>query len=327
MKRTLIALAAAAAGAASAQSSLTIYGIVDQGLNKMNNSGSHAVNPGAGTNGTTVLRAAWQNRLGFRGEEDLGGGNTAFFQLENRFNADDGSTLTPFFTGRSVVGAKSKAWGEFWVGRDYLPAFWPAVALDPWGWNTVGQMGSAYLWARYAGAEQLPRNNNTVNYKSPVIAGGLTFQLMHRLSEGSATVGKAFGTNVIYASGPVYLALAYDQADNQAAGPDARMMLVGAAYDFGVIRPRVSYTRSKAFTGAESKAYMLGLSAPAGSGRILAGYSRLNPDGPNNDASKFGIGYHYDLSRRTMLYVDFGSAKLDGQNRSRGFDLGIRHTF
>lgn len=65
----------------------------------------------------------------------------------------------------------------------------------------------------------------------------------------------------------------------------------------------------------------------AGNGRVLAGMTRVDPDGLNNNATKVGLGYHYDFSRRTMLYTNVGSAKTQGLTRSTGFDVGMRHSF
>jgi len=138
MKTSSIGLAAAAcatlagfAGGASAQSSVTIYGIVDNRVVKMNDAPT-TVNSGAGTRDQWNMRNGAAGRLGFRGTEDLGGGLSALFHLEHRY-ADDGTSLTPFWNGRSVVGLRSNTLGELTLGRDYLPAFWPAVKVDPVG--------------------------------------------------------------------------------------------------------------------------------------------------------------------------------------------------
>jgi predicted porin len=329
MKKSLLALAVlgAAAGAASAQSSVTIWGIVDLGVARMNDGGSIAAFSGAGPRNTTSVKQGWQSRLGFRGTEDLGDGLQAFFDLETRLNADDGTSLTPFWTGRSIVGLKSKRWGEAWLGRDYLPVFYPSVALDPFNWNTVGQMGMAYTQARYAGADSAPRNNNAAFYRTPDM-GGLTALVSYAFGENGTARGSAIGGNVIYAKGPLYLAGAFDRADNAVDGlPGARLLWLGGAYDFGVVRPRVSVARSKAFSGAETKSYMVGVSVPAGNGRVLAGVSRVDPDGLNNNATKVGLGYHYDFSKRTMLYTNIGSARTQGLTRSTGIDVGMRHSF
>src|SRR6185369_7420346 len=104
MKKSLLALAVlgAFAGAASAQSSVTIYGSLDEAVAKGN--GGTAPIPGTPSNSK-----AWQliqsngSRLGFRGNEDLGGGLSAQFQIEHRFPPEDGNAATRVWAGRSYV--------------------------------------------------------------------------------------------------------------------------------------------------------------------------------------------------------------------------------
>ena len=322
---TLLTLAGTA-GVASAQSTVTIWGIVDQGVINMNDGSSIAAFPGAAGRDQRSLRHAWQPRLGFRGSEDMGGGLHAFFDIEHRFAADTGLPATPFWAGRSIVGLRSN-YGTLTLGRDYLPAFYPAVHLDPFNWNTVGQMGSFYTWARYAGNDDTSRSNNMVQYKTPEF-NGLSALAMVAAAEGAANRGKEFGGNVIYAQGKVYLAAAFDQSNNVVPGrPKAKLSMIGGAYDFGMVRPRLVLSKSQSFTGVDSKAAMLGISAPIGQSMILAGVTKVETDGPNNDSTKYGVGYWYHLSKRTMLYFDVGSAKTQTLTRSTGIDAGIRHSF
>ena len=95
MKKSLLALAVlgAFAGAASAQSSVTLYGKLDLGFAKAAGSADKQVADGS------------RSRVGFRGVEDLGGGLKALFQFEHRFNPDDGTvTNAAFWYGISTVG-------------------------------------------------------------------------------------------------------------------------------------------------------------------------------------------------------------------------------
>ena len=108
MKKTLIALAVlgAAAGVAHAQSNVTIYGVVDTGFIKKS---GQDVEMGENVN----------NRLGFRGVEDLGGGMKATFELERRFNLNDGTLKEDDkdWDGAANVGLKGDAWGAVRLGR------------------------------------------------------------------------------------------------------------------------------------------------------------------------------------------------------------------
>ena len=192
MKKSLLALAVlgAFAGTASAQSSVTIYGLLDLAVTKGNGgtaattvvggqtSGNVTVtNPGAnGTSEAWIMKQSASSRLGFRGNEDLGGGLSAQFQIEHRFTPDDGAAAAVFWAGRSYVQLTSAAAGSVYLGREYDPAFWPAVKSDPFGWDGVGQISSLqYAGYNDAGSGSQVRTSNTVGYKSPNL-GGLTVQ-------------------------------------------------------------------------------------------------------------------------------------------------------
>jgi len=323
---SVLAFAAGAAAAQTAASSVTIYGIVDQGIIKMNNGTSNVLNSGGGARGQWNVKQGAAPRLGFRGVEDIGGGVQAFFHLEHRFLADDGSASTPFWTGRSVVGLRGAA-GEITIGRDYLPAFWPGVAVDPWGWDTVGQMGLAYTWARYAGGDAAGiRNSNAITYRSPAF-GGLTASLQTALGEGGATRGRSTGANLIYSAGPVYLGFGFDTAKHTTGSADARLLLVSGAYNFGVAKLSGVIARSRSTANVTTRSMFIGGSAPIGPGQLRAAIGRIDPAGANNNSTKASLGYHYSLSKRTTLYTDLGSAKTDGLTRSTGVDLGVKHVF
>jgi predicted porin len=169
MKKSLLALAVlgAFAGAASAQSSVTIYGSLDLAVTKGN--GGTAPNNGAnGASKAWIERQSNSSRLGFRGNEDMGGGLSAQFQIEHRFTPDDGAAASPFWAGRSYVQLSSASAGRVYLGREYIPAFWPAVKSDPFGWDGVGELGSMQFGsgasAGYATNFGGIRSANTIGY-------------------------------------------------------------------------------------------------------------------------------------------------------------------
>lgn len=347
MKRSLLALAVLGtfAGAASAQSSVTIYGIVDLDVQKSNDGLSN--NPGAPGRAAAGVpltnRSAWtmqqgaNSRLGFRGVEDLGGGLSAFFDIQHRFNADTGglSEPTTFWQAKSVVGLKG-GFGTITLGRDYIVAFWPALAGDPWGWDTVGQMGRRYTFAAYAARDNratgdtagTSRNSNQIAYTTPSF-GGFTATGAVALGEGSSpTFGRAIGFNAEYKGGPLYVGLGYDRIDNlTAGGTDPSLIVLTGAYDLGVVRPTLLFAQSKSPTDVKTKSFVLGLTAPIGNGVLKAAAGFLRPDVDNTDGKKFSVGYFYNLSKRTAVYADVGSAKDDNLSRTTSFDLGIKHAF
>ena len=211
MKKSLIALAAVAAvGAASAQSSVTLYGVVDAAYNNLSatNAGSLSRVTGNGSNQSS--------RIGFRGVEDLGGGLKASFVLEAGINVDNGTganttsnnmTLAqsattgsgtaganPFtgnasssaagqqgltFNRRSTISLEG-AFGEVRLGRDLTPTFLNLSAYDPFGAVGVGAATNVVLGtlnpigvsvAPPGSAKATVRASNSVQYFSPNFAG------------------------------------------------------------------------------------------------------------------------------------------------------------
>jgi predicted porin len=351
MKRSLVALAilGAFAGAASAQSSVTVYGIVDLGIAKQN-SGTSWLQGGTGSVGAAgnkwTVQQAYASRLGFRGIEDLGGGLRAAFNLEHRFNPDTGTTITSpgsagqFWYGRSTVSLQGP-FGEVLLGRDYIPAFWIALAQDPFTWNGIAQMGPIHNFAGYNPADTTTtgttnpggfigaRNNNSVIYKTPVIAGGLTGQLDVSAGEGGrGQFGRSIGANIEYKTGPIYVGGAWDQTKNNGVGSDPQLLMVAAAYDFGFIKPIVGYSRNRPALGGNTKDMNIGFNVPVlAVGVVHANVMRLDPAGSNNNLTKFGLGYEHNLSKRTSLYADVATAKQQNLTRTTGADFGITHRF
>lgn len=314
------------AASAQAQSSVSIYGIVDQGLSKANDGTTPgALLPGRGTPDTVVMKAGNTSRLGFRGYEDMGGGLYARFQMEHRFAADTGapSNANVFWLGRSVVAVGSKSWGEIYAGREYSPAFWVALEADPTYWSYVSQLGAAYTYAGYtAVASSIEATNirwaNTVGYKSPDFSG-VTFELAAALGENARSNNTS--GNLRYKKGPVWIGAAFDRLDSR-----NHLALFAGGYDFGVAHPTFSYARAKGGLNGDATSFSLAVKVPVSFGRVYAQYGSQRP-ATNLDARMFGAGAEYVLSKRTLLYTNIGSAKRDGSTRTTAFDVGVKHTF
>lgn len=349
MKKSLLALAVlgAFAGAASAQSSITIYGVVDQGISKGN--GGTAVNNGAnGASKAWQVKQARGSRLGFRGNEDLGGGLSAQFLIEHRFQPDTGvgsssaTTTSAFWDGGSYVQLTHAAAGSVYLGRWYTPAFWVALKTDPFGWDGVAQVGSK-AWAGYLTPGNGVRTSNTVGYKTPNW-GGFTANLATGLGEGAAGAGRTDGLNLEFTSGPIYVGLGYEKVNGGAAttatsvnGDGASLINVGFAYNFGFIRPIVYFGQSKlgVNNSLTNQYFHIALTAPAGPGVIKAAYGMLDPETTsavghqtaNQEQTKASIGYDYFLSKRTRIYADYAHATEDNRTNNSAFNLGVRHDF
>ncbi|MDM0012484.1 porin [Variovorax sp. J22P168] len=213
MKKSLVALAAlAVVGVASAQSSVTLFGVVDAAVSGFSNKSKDANRPTLENLGylqapsakvkQTVLRNSGYNssRLGFRGVEDLGGGLAASFWLEAALGNDDGTaggnvsnsgSLNGLFNRRSTVSL-SGAFGEVRLGRDYTPTFWNDTVFDPFGTNGVGtnliSTANGYNTPGSAASGFTANNNyvrasNSIGYFLPPNLGGVYGQFMYAFNE------------------------------------------------------------------------------------------------------------------------------------------------
>jgi predicted porin len=210
MKKSLVALAVlATAGAASAQSSVTLFGVVDASISSVSTKSELIgnANPFAPfspasfflpnsikTSRTGLNNSAYNSsRIGFRGTEDLGGGLAASFWLEGALGNDEGqaggnvaygtttygSGASGLFNRRSTVSL-SGGFGELRLGRDYKPTFWNYTVFDPFGTNGSG----TNVMQKAGGAEvSNVRANNTVGYFLPSNLGGFYGQLQYSFSE------------------------------------------------------------------------------------------------------------------------------------------------
>jgi len=224
MKKSLLALAAmgAFAGAAQAQSSVSVYGIMDAGLQSSklveNTATVETVTSGQGTNSSTgdlANGAMASSRLGFRGVEDMGGGLSAMFNLEYAIAPGTGITTTAAAIRTSVVGISSKQFGMLQIGRQ-LTGMHGILAGDVFGGNNMaGDITYSSFASTAAGAgvtangrvnDATTRGSNMLTYTAPVIAG---FALRLDYSNNTNTAANQPGAQnaiagayVTYANGP-----------------------------------------------------------------------------------------------------------------------------
>lgn len=317
MKKSLVALAAlAVAGVASAQSSVTLFGVVDASISSYSSTsrdlnGATFLNPFYLNQGSVkVSRRELANsgynssRLGFRGTEDLGGGLAASFWLEAPIKNDDGSEGVQTFNRRSTVSL-SGGFGEVRLGRDYTPTFWNNTVFDPFGTNGVG---TNLIQTAVVDFGHPTRASNTIGYFLPPNLGGFYGQLQYGFHEktkydpGLATPNVAnnsrTGRNIAgrfgYANGPLDVAIAYGSStigDQFYAGTTTKLntLNLGASYDFGPVKlfGEVSRTKNKvdyevtpfvAAADVDLTGYLLGVTVPVGAGLIRASYSRVKYD-------------------------------------------------
>ena len=344
MKKSLLALAALGmfAGAASAQSSVTLFGIVDLNYARLSTSGQHI--QGLGRSGYNTAR------LGFRGVEDLGGGLKAGFWIEGELQPDVGNDGGQTWQRRSTV-MLSGNFGEFRLGRDYTPGFNNIGAYDPFG--TTG-MGSAKTFGMMPTSNNVAsvRNSNAVNYFLPGNLGGFVGQVMYAFGEnvsGTKKENDYWGARLGYVAGPLSVTGAYSKTEGATDAADLKHMSLGASYDFGVVKPMVLLVQEKGNGSAKVQAAEVGLVAVMGQHEVRGAYSRYDQKGGSaafNDAdyNLIAVGYAYNLSKRTNVYATLARVSNDGtQNKSlnspglslatpagknqNGVQIGMRHVF
>ncbi|VWC07140.1 exotoxin [Burkholderia aenigmatica] len=223
-------LTAFAPGGAHAQSSVTLYGLIDTSITYATNQRSHgAGSPGSGTVAMTsgALNAS---RWGLRGREDLGGGTAAVFTLENGFSGTTGALSqkgVDMFGRQAWIGLSSKTAGTLTFGRQYdliLDFVTPLGASGPgWGGNLA-----VHPYDNDDSNRNL-RINHAVKYTSPTYRG-LTFGAMYGFSNtaGQFANNAAWSAGVSYANGPLKLGAGYLKIsrDRNAPNPNGALSTV-----------------------------------------------------------------------------------------------------
>jgi len=350
MKKALIALAVLGltGGAAVAQSSVTLFGVLDADVKYVK------------TGDTTLkkLDSSGLNtsRFGVRGTEDLGGGLKAGFWLESEINTDNGiasSAPTPAsptpsntaFWARRATVSLSGDFGEVRLGRNKTVSRLHLEDFDPSAFTGLGSVSVLYSNLGSGNGTSYGRADNLVSYSLPGNLGGFYGGVDVSAGEGVGT-NKGQSFRLGYKEGPLHVSGAYASTSNAADSDKFKLASVGAAYDFDVVRPSLSYTENK-YQSRKQKILTASLTAPLGQGQLWGSYTEAKTTGETGFATigkptLFAVGYVYNLSKRTALYTTYSQLKNDGTTRfvvggapvatangqkSSGFDVGIRHNF
>jgi predicted porin len=366
MKKSLFALAvlSTVAGIASAQTNVTIYGILDMGLD-YDHGKTGSVATGVEPKWSVASGQTSGSRIGFKGSEDLGGGLSAIFTLESGFTADDGnlSYNGRLFGRQSWVGLNGHM-GSIKVGRQTSATYLALQTLDPYTVNSAGDAQRAYGYG-LGKVDPISRADNSVIYQTPDFAG-LNALAGYGFGEQAGSFDKFSTkfTGVNYVNGPLTLVGSYQDSDGVSfapnttptAGLDALVVptglaptttaavtvknsVLGAVYDFGVVKlhSEIGNVKLQSTGNVTIRNYMLGLTAPAGPGKVLASWNRMNVTNISGGvANQFAVGYNYPLSKLTNLYVIGAYTKngdgvmmnawANGQS-DHELQFGMRHAF
>jgi predicted porin len=352
MKKTLLCttVLAAFSSSALAETNATVYGIVDAGVAYRNDG-----NPA----GKTLSMESGQqsgSRLGFRGTEDLGGGLSAIFTLENGFSIDTGTAGQGgrLFGRQAWVGLAGN-FGNVKVGRQQTILYYAMDQLDPFHINLAGNSQKIFGYGTYA-ADPFQRSDNTITYTTPKIAnviGTVSYGLGEQ--PGNYSANRNLGAGLSYVNGPLNLQFSYQKADtvaapsslaggNASAIGDNRATLIGGVYDFGLLKAHLAYADNRlsgATGGGKDRNFLAGVTVPVGAaGSLLASWIRNDVrDIADGKSDLYAVGYSYAISKRTNVYTSYSYLKngdgvalntyKDAQYGAsvRLFNVGMRHQF
>lgn len=251
------------AATASAQSSVTLYGVVDVGVLSQTLKGGNNDPKGASNNTGVASGQQSGSRLGFKGVEDLGNGYSANFVFEQAVNVGNGAAAG--YTRQSTLGLTSKTLGALDFGRRLTPGTLGFDGIDPFN----NSFGTASLNASMGATNG--RLSNMIMYTTPFINGfiasvGYSFDAQTRSiigaptsakysdvddKFGSTTTTRAFNLGLRYADGPILVGFTYAQympaawkTGNSPAVADAptpKQWNIGGTYDFKVVKVHAAY--------------------------------------------------------------------------------------
>jgi predicted porin len=338
-KYILTALSLLACGAVTAQSSVTIFGIVDAGIARISGTGAgHSTGMASGGNSSP--------RIGFRGTEDLGGGLAASFWLEGAVAVDVGGGATQTtgldFARRSTVSLSGN-FGEVRLGRDYAMTYWNMVPFDAFGQRGLGTVENAGNVR--GGVLSYLRTGNSIAYWLPNTLGGFYGSVQYAFGEqpsnkvavanaagistsaANAATDKTnnyYGARVGYANGPLNVSASYGAFQDAVRtvgtsfyASDYEVANLGASYDFGFIKPTLLYQNEKVggrgpLASFKFQTFAIGATAPIGVGLVRAQVARYNQSNSSSDFTKYAVGYVHNLSKRTVLYADIARLSNKG---------------
>lgn len=350
MKKSILTLIATGtlgtlAATAAAQTNLTIYGVVDAGISY--------------DKSVTAADNVWRldsglqsgSRIGFRGTEDLGGGLSAIFTLENGFNTDTGTLgQGGRIFGRQAWVGLNGGFGAVKLGRQQTPIYHALLVVDPFAINLAGNAQRMFGSGLYA-VDPFLRTDNTLSYTSPDIAG-FKGQLNYGFGEvaGDRSSARQLAAGLAYVNGPINVQFAYHDANTAtlpAATPflgtgtaDLRTAFIGGTFDFGMAKAHAAFADTKVEqigTDIDTRSWLLGASAPVGTGTVLASFIRNDVrDIAQGESDQLAVGYIQPVSKRTNVYTSLSYTENDsgvrlnaftnGEN-SRQFNVGVRHQF
>ncbi len=334
------AVASATCMSAAAASEVQVYGIVDTYVQYYNVGGKQY-----GTIGSGGMNGS---RIGFKGTEDLGSGNSVFFRLENGFFTDTGGNTTAAqpdgwaFQREAVLGVKGN-WGTLSFGRQYTLNFGQMAMFDAFGLSLGSTLNnfmapapvtSANYTPGFNGAngnDNLTRADNSILYETPSFGGFKVAAMVglgnSKTDEDSTTLGNIYAVQATYRSGALATGITWTlQNLNGGTYVPAlknrtknNIISAGGSYDFNVTKLylNVAYKTSGDEKNSDPDLWIFGgsLKTPMFGGHLLNGFHYLvNNTRDNANAWNISARFDYPLSKRTSVYA--GAAYLNNERNA-----------
>jgi predicted porin len=310
-------LAAAAAGGAFAQSSVTIYGRLNLTVESQKFGDEDRQN--------SVVDN--RSRIGFKGTEDLGGGLKAGFQIEHGFDADTGKAHSGAFWNRQSEVNLSGGFGTVRLGAWTPDSYFATSDYIGMHNHETGDSADVFYASTFVGT-------NKVGYVTPNMGG---FQGYLSVAEGSPTVEKTYDFGGYYDRGPLHLGLGAEKQDNK------KQVAIRGLYELGAFTIGALYQHDTDMYAAGNRNYfrVSGMYAfGANELHLNVGRAGEYSDTPDTGATQWTVAYNYNLSKRTKVYAYYTAVSGDGAGLYTASNIdgstggkfnavaaGIRHNF
>ncbi|RQR51592.1 porin [Burkholderia sp. Bp9140] len=339
---------------ALAQSTVTLYGLIDEGIDFTNNAKGHKA---------YQMESGYLagSRWGMKGTEDLGGGYKAVFQIESGFDVNTGKLgQGGLGMGRQAyVGIDNERYGRVTLGRQY------DSLVDYLAQTTVTGGWGGYIFAHpydNDNATNTFRVNNTVKYASPTIAGGLNFGGTYSFSNDTNFANnRQYSVGAQYATGGLLLAAAYLQANNPSAtasgainnGGDEnfvaqRLRIFGAGVNYTIGAATLGFVYTNTYVSQPLSSGYVGAITPTAGTLSSLRFQNFEVNGKYQFTPAFSLGavytythtnfnttagnahpnYHqaglmanYQLSKRTNVYLQGAYQHVSGDKTGSVLDV------
>jgi predicted porin len=346
LKASVIAGLLAGASSAFAQSSVQLYGQVDEWVGAQKFPGGERAWQLSGGGMSTSY---W----GLKGAEDLGGGYKAIFTLEGFFRAQNGQygrfTGDTMFSRNAYVGIESP-YGTLTAGRLTTDLFVSTILFNPF---IDSYVFSPMVYHVYLGLGTFPTYttdqgvvgdsgwNNAVQYSTPNF-NGLSGNVMYALGNTAGQNGaKKYSAQFLYFHGAFAATGVYQYVNFNSSPGDLDSLVtgmksqgtgqLGLSYDFKFVKLYGQYmytSNNQQVSGWHVNTAQGGVTVPAGPGTIMASYAYSRDSGGLDQTRQTAaVGYDYPLSKRTDVYAAYLYDKISSQSSGDTFGVGIRAKF